>query len=164
MKVVQAPIAYERETDDRVIFLAGGITGVANWQRDALRLILRETPAQAPVVVLDPRQSQFDVANKDAAGAQIRWEVEHLQRANVTLFWFPACDPRVTVQPIALFELGMALGDHRCWGRGLVVGADPDYPRRTDIVEQCSNWLGPGFTVHDGLEATVKAAVAMVMW
>jgi hypothetical protein len=47
--------------------------------------------------------------------------------ADLTLFWFPRCDPRVTVQPITLFELGTALAEARLQGRLVTVGSDPDF-------------------------------------
>ena len=153
MKYIEAPAIYRPEPGDRTLFLAGGITGVQNWQAEAARLL-----GDVPVVVFNPRQPDFDVTNPDAAANQIAWEVACLRQSAVTLFWFPWCDPAVTVQPIALFELGMALGDARCWNRRLVVGTAPDYPRRFDVVEQCRH-VRPQLTVHQRLSETVSDAL-----
>ena len=154
MRYVEAPAVYQREPNDRTIFLAGGITGCVNWQADTLNLL-----AAREVVIFNPRQKNFNISNQSAAGAQIAWEVAHLCQADVTLFWFPACDPRTTVQPIALFELGMALAESQCLGRCLAVGVDENYPRWFDVVEQCRHAL-PQLVVHGKLEDTVSAALA----
>lgn len=156
MKCIEAPTYYQRQHGDHTIFLAGGITGVQDWQAEARQML-----DNTPVVVFNPRQPAFDVTNPDAAPAQIKWEVDHLRQSDVTLFWFPACDPAITVQPIALFELGMALGDACCWGRRLVVGTAPDYPRRFDVVEQCRHAL-PRLTVHQHLNEVVSDALVEI--
>lgn len=153
MRYIEAPAYYQRDAGDRTVFLAGGITGVQNWQAEAVEMF-----GDVPAVVFNPRQPAFDVTNSGAAAEQIAWEVAHLRQADVTLFWFPRCDPAVTVQPIALFELGMTLGDARNWGRRLVVGAAPDYPRRFDVVEQCRHAL-PCLKVHQYLNEVVSDAL-----
>lgn len=62
----------------------------------------------------------------------------------------PACDPRITVQPIALFELGSAL-ERISLDRHVIVGADLGYPRRFDVVEQVGLAV-PEITVHSTLD------------
>lgn len=75
----------------------------------------------------------------------------------LTLFWFPACDPSVTTQPIALFELGQVPGE----GRPLVVGTDPAYPRATDVRMLC-RLNAPGPTVHHHLPDLLGADLRAV--
>ena len=156
MRYIEAPAAYRREHGDRTLFLAGGITGCVDWQAEARERLGLEGNH---IVVFNPRRMNFDVADQDAAPAQIAWEVTHLRQTDVTLFWFPVCDPRVTVQPIALFELGMALGEASCRDRRLAVGVDRDYPRYLDVVEQCWH-TRPRMTVHAKLEDVIVAALA----
>lgn len=150
MRYVEAPTYYTPPPRQPTVFLAGGITGTPNWQAEAVHLL-----SGAPLVVFNPRQAAFDIANPSGAHDQIAWEVAHLRMADVTLFWFPACDPVVTVQPIALFELGMALGR----GRRIAVGAAPDYPRQLDVQEQCRH-ARPGLTVRDSLRDVVTDVLA----
>lgn len=154
MKYIEAPENYEPQADDPpAVFLAGGITGCEDWQAQ-----VRSVLAYAEVTVFNPRRADFDVTDPTAAPKQIAWEYQHLHLADVVMFWFPACDPKVTVQPIAMFELGAALERANFLGRKLVVGADQDYPRRFDVVEQC-RLARPELAVHDSLSATVHAAV-----
>ena len=154
MRYIEAPQNYApRPGDPPALFLAGGISGCENWQAQACELL-----ADAPVVVFNPRRADFDVADSAAAYKQIAWEYHHLRRADVTLFWFPACDRSVTVQPIALFELGATLEGANCYGRRLVVGVDQGYPRLFDVIEQCRH-ARPGLAVHISLQETVSAAL-----
>jgi hypothetical protein len=139
------------------VFLAGGITGVADWQAEA-RTALRSTSC----VVLNPRRADFDVTDPNGAATQVAWECHHRKlRRLVMMFWFPACDPVVTVQPIALLELGAELARTPSAHRRLVVGADPGYPRRADIVLQCHH-DAPQLSVHDTLDATLLATATAV--
>lgn len=104
----------------------------------------------APCTVMNPRRRLFPADDPDATAEQVRWEYEHLRRADVILFWF--AESR-SVQPIALYELGM----HAARAVPLVVGADAGYPRRRDIELQlcCAR---PGMIVWRTLEATAAAA------
>ena len=121
MLYVEAPTEYTGTVPS--IFLAGGITGCGNWQRE-LAFALRDTD----LVVLNPRRERFPIGDPTAAEGQIRWEFDHLRRATARLFWFSSA----TLCPIALFELG-------AWSRGgepLFVGVDPLYARSLDVEVQ----------------------------
>jgi len=63
-------------------------------------------------------------------------------------------DPSKTTQPIALFELGQALGE----GRRIVVGADPGYPRERDVHLLC-RINRPGMPVWSTLDDTLTTAI-----
>ncbi|MFI7543981.1 nucleoside 2-deoxyribosyltransferase domain-containing protein [Actinoplanes sp. NPDC049599] len=144
VRYVQAPQPYTGPGP--VLFLAGGISGCADWQAEAVAL-LRDAPG---LTVLDPRRSAFDLADPAVATEQITWEHTHLHRADVVLFWFA---PGGSVQPITLYELGV----HVTRGVPLAVGADPAYPRRLDVRVQLA-LARPGLIVHDTLADTVAAA------
>lgn len=105
------------------VFLAGGITGCPDWQREAVALLGDE-----PVALLNPRRANFPIGDPAAGPRQIEWEHRHLRAADAVVFWFP----RETLCPITLYELG-------AWSmtrKPLFVGAHPDYPRRTDVEVQ----------------------------
>jgi hypothetical protein len=104
-------------------------------------------------VVLNPRRASYPGGRPDAEREQITWEYEHLRRTDVILMWFCA----ETIQPIALYELGA----HAARGTRLAVGAHPGYPRRLDVLEQL-RLARPDVTVHDSLQATVRAAAALL--
>ena len=152
----RAPVAFRTGTriatvDGPIVFLAGGITGCPDWQADAAAML-----ADTNLVLCNPRRPEFDTADPAAADEQILWEVAHLRRADLTLFWFPPSGD--VPQPIALFELGMALGDRKCWGRKIVIGVDPDYCRRRDVIAQC-RCAAPAMPVHDRLDQVCAAAL-----
>lgn len=139
---IEAPTPYEPSDGDPMpVFLAGGITGCPDWQAGAAAALADSC------VVLNPRRAAFDVDDPDAAAEQIAWEHKHLHLPKmVTMFWFPAC----AMQPIALFELGAAL-ERETLDRPVTVGADPNYPRRFDIVEQLRHY-SPGKIVVSSLD------------
>jgi hypothetical protein len=105
------------------LFLAGGITGCPDWQREAATAL-----ADLPVILLNPRRENFPIDDPVSAPEQVEWEYRHLRRASAILFWFP----QEALCPIALYELG-------AWSmtdKTLFVGAHPLYARRTDVVIQ----------------------------
>jgi hypothetical protein len=130
------------------IFLGGGISGVADWQTEAIRYLRPVWPA-----VYNPRRADFPMGDASEGARQIRWEFEQLAVADAILFWFSF----ETTQPIVLYELGRwAASD-----KPLAVGADPRYERRFDVVEQLA-LARPGLTVHSDLPLTCAAANELV--
>ncbi|MEO3754523.1 nucleoside 2-deoxyribosyltransferase domain-containing protein [Streptomyces sp. B6B3] len=150
----EAPTYYRPQpADPPAVFLAGGITGVERWHDHAVEVLRAAT---RPVVVLNPSRARFSTDDPGAAWEQVSWEQHHLHLPTVvTLFWFPACDPAVTTQPIALFELGQALGERR----RIVVGAHPGYPREPDVRMLCQ-LTRPGTVVHADLDHVLGAALS----
>jgi hypothetical protein len=140
MREIQAPAAYEGGAD---LFLAGGISGTAHWQRHAVER-LRDSPG----VLFNPRrESEFLEGD---AEAQIEWEYRALRVSRAIFFWFPP----ETLCPITLFELG-------AWSMTdvpLLVGTHPDYARRLDVVKQLE-LVRPDVHVHDDLEELLDATV-----
>jgi hypothetical protein len=107
-------------------------------------------------VVLNPRRHHYDMTAPDIHAEQVAWEYRHLRLARAILFWFPACDPRVTVQPITLLELGTAIAEARLCGRTIAIGADNRYPRRIDLELQLAHAL-PQHPVHPTLRDVTGA-------
>lgn len=153
----EAPTDYDIDASDPpAVFLAGGITGCPRWHHHAVETL---RASGVPMVVLNPNRVDFPIHDPDAGWEQVRWEQHHLHLPGViTMMWFPACDAKVTTQPIAQFELGQALGENR----RLVVGADPGYPRRRD-VELMMRWNRPGASVCSSLDHLLDATVAEVV-
>lgn len=149
----EPPRYYEPRPDDpRAVFLAGGITHCPRWHDIATETFRSATE---DVVILNPNRAVFPIDDPDAGWEQVSWEQHHLHLPGVlTLFWFPASDPHLTTQPIALFELGQALGERR----PVVVGADPCYPREADVRMLC-RLSAPSTHVHASLPDTLHAAL-----
>lgn len=137
------------------VFLAGGISGCPDWQREAVALFT--TYAQMdhgmtePLVTLNPRRPSFTLDNPMAASEQVAWEHNHLMRADVVLFWFPASGD--IPQPIALYELGR----YAALDKPIVVGCDPGYARRVDVQLQMRH-ARTDLRVCDSLAATTARA------
>jgi len=122
MQYIEAPTQYEPK-GQKSLFLAGGITGCPDWQREVVAAL-----ADTDWVVLNPRRANFPIHDPNAAIAQITWEHEHLRKADAISFWFP----RETLCPIVLYELG-------AWSmtdKPLFIGMDREYQRRMDVVIQ----------------------------
>lgn len=136
MNYIEAPTEYEGS--EPALFLAGGVSDAENWQRRLLRLLPRGEYA-----VLNPRRVTFPADDTAAETQQIEWEVRHLRRAMLAVFWFPAH----TLCPITLLELGA------CWAaeKPIVVGADVAYARRFDM-EIHLRLQRPDVTIADTLE------------
>jgi len=137
------PIRDFQQSGREAVFLAGGISGTQNWQKQAAQSILDETT----LYVVNPRREGVDLMKTGhEAAAQIQWEYEHLRACNLVMFWFP----KETVCPIALFELGTFLGRGRDTAFSenakqtsykfpwVFVGCDPDYSRKFDLEQQIS--------------------------
>ena len=111
------------------------------------------------MVVLNPRRAHYDPSRGDSHEQQIEWEQRHLGLADLTAFWFPAGDPLVTVQPVALLELGFAMAEAGFTGKTFVVGVDDGYPRRVDVELQLRGRF-PGVPLYRDLDSTIRAALA----
>lgn len=149
----EAPDYYRPQpTDPPAIFLAGGITGVERWHTHAIKTL---QAAEPPLVILNPNRTSFPINDPNAAWEQVSWEQHHLHLPNtISLFWFPASAPETTTQPIAMFELGQALGERR----QIVVGAHPGYPREADVHMLCQ-LTTPGRPVYSDLNHVLHEAV-----
>jgi len=121
MRYIEAPNTYDGP--GKSVFLAGGITGCPDWQADVVKLL-----GNSALTLFNPRRASFPIHDPAASDAQIKWEYDHLRKADAILFWFP----RETLCPIALYELG-------AWsmtGKSIFVGVHPKYARRRDVELQ----------------------------
>lgn len=147
MEYIECPDTYEGDLP--TVFLAGGITDCPDWQQEAVGIL-----AHTELALLNPRRRDFPIHDPRAAYEQVTWEFEQLNDADVILFWFPAS---VSVQPIALYELGR----HAVRNTRLIVGADSDYSRRRDVEIQLALARGPGFPIYCTLDAVCAQVEGM---
>lgn len=124
MKYIKCPEIYTPNYADKVVFLGGGITNVADWQAEMAKLL-----AGRDITILNPRRDFYDNTNPDLANEQIKWEYDHLRESTAILFWFAS----ETLCPITLFEYGFHLGRYR---RQLFLGIHPEYKRKLDLEIQ----------------------------
>jgi Nucleoside 2-deoxyribosyltransferase like len=122
MKYIECPAEYLYAGSEPTLFLAGGITGAPDWQKEMVQRL-----AGSDLTLLNPRRAHWKT-KPGIEEEQIEWEHRHLAGADAILFWFPA----ETICPIALYELG-------AWNsrpKKLFIGCDPAYQRRRDVEIQ----------------------------
>jgi hypothetical protein len=121
MKYVECPEEYLGK--EKSLFIAGGITGCGNWQKDLVSALNNEN-----LVLINPRRKFYPLDNPNIENEQITWEHNHILRASAVSFWFP----NETLCPITLYELGI----QNAGKKPMFIGVDPKYARRTDIEIQ----------------------------
>jgi hypothetical protein len=123
-KVIEAPNEYAN-TNIKSLFLAGGITNCHDWQQDLIKYFEQVDE----LIIYNPRRKNFPIDDPGASLIQITWEYDYLKTCDILSFWFA----RGSLNPIVLYELGR-------WGnssdRPIVVGLDPEYERKQDVIIQ----------------------------
>lgn len=115
------------------VFLAGGITGCSNWQKEVINELKDEN-----ISVYNPRQKHFDVTDKNASYKQIVWEYERLEKMDIFSMYFCRGD---SIQPICLYELGrniirMQNRFPKDWQNRIIISVEDGYQREQDVVIQ----------------------------
>ncbi len=121
MKYIECPDIYEGSL--KRLFIAGGITGCSDWQKDLVSLL-----QPINIAVFNPRRANFPINDPTAAESQIIWEHTQMKNADFISFWF--CPE--TLNPIVLYELGYWMKSEK----PIVIGAHLEYKRLTDVIIQ----------------------------
>jgi hypothetical protein len=127
-KIIIAPNLYSKTEREVSLFLAGDITNCPDWQ-DYLSILLRKIE---DLVIYNPRRSNFPVCNPNASKEQIKWEYDHLKKADIISFWFS----HGSDNPIVLYELGKWCNSEDGRNKITVIGIDPNYSRKQDVIIQ----------------------------
>jgi hypothetical protein len=107
------------------IFLAGTITGAKiDWQKQ-----ITESLRDFDINVFNPRRANKP-EGEEGVREQIIWEYNMLRISDLISFWFSS----ETVAPITLYELGARSSKNQ----SIVIGIDPEYPRKFDVEVQMS--------------------------
>ena len=130
-----------------VVFLAGGITNSPRWQDVAVEYLAHSVDG---LTICNPRRPRDFEDDSVEYHRQVTWELDHLEAAELVLFWFPAAECRIT-----RIELGLALGR----GQKTIIGAEPGFVSRR-YLEVLTGRLG--LSLHDRLEATLMAVVTLL--
>ena len=126
-RYIEAIEDYKRELGDLSIFLAGGIIGCGDWQSKMTELL-----SGTKLDILNPRRNNFPDKEKEpyATTIQIKWEFDHLRKADMILFWFP----KEGLCQTSLYEIGAwAMTD-----KPLFVGIEPGYVKEKGLTAQLS--------------------------
>jgi len=120
----EAPAEIDATLHDS-IFLAGGIIGCPDWQRE-MRKLLENT--HKGFWIFNPRREIFPDKDPQVKEEQKKWEYKYLDKATAILFWFP----KEMTRPTTLFQLGAHLKDDKL----IFVGVHPNYPRKREVEIQ----------------------------
>ena len=152
MKIVVSPNRVETSKDVFSIFLAGSIEmGKArDWQAE-----IQDRLGALHGVIFNPRRADWDAswgtdASDDNFRTQVEWELDHLEKADLILFYF---DP-MTKAPISLMELGLFSRSGKC-----VVCCPDGYWRRGNLQIVCARY---GIPLVDSLEQLLTAATSHI--
>jgi len=111
---------------DWKLFLAGGITNVADWQS----IIINKLKDVNNLILFNPRRKNFPINDPNASKEQIIWEYKYLKESDFILFWFG----KGSLNPIVLYELG--LHGNSVKKKKIFIGIDPEYERKQDVEIQ----------------------------
>lgn len=116
------------------LFLAGGITGVSDWQSEIIERLMKDSENKihdylSNVIIYNPRRQKFPIHIIEESYKQITWEYNKLKNSDVICFWFASG----SLNPIVLFEYGKFITNNRV---KIIVGIDPDYERKIDVEIQ----------------------------
>lgn len=123
------------------IFLAGGITGCRDWQKECVEWLdeILYNDYERNVLIYNPRRDKWDMNNPSAAYQQIEWEFRNLEKMDIFSMYF--CTSDTSVGPICFYELGryicrMQMRFPNSWQRRIVISTDKGYSRANDVCYQ----------------------------
>ena len=135
-RVIKPPAPIVVAPGTRALFLAGSIEmGQAEDWQAALTAAL----APYPITILNPRRDEWDASWRQSIDeprfrAQVEWELDGLDRADVIAMWFAPS----TKSPITLLELGLHAKSRR-----LVVGCPDGFHRKGNVEIVCARYAIP---------------------
>lgn len=145
MRVITAPEPLKLNGNEVGCFLAGGIVGCHNWQKeviDHLKKMEKEGLDLSNLVLFNPRRDIFPIDHKEAAEEQIEWEFDALN-IWTTIFSMYFCGGE-SDQPICMYELGYNLARRFSPYRTpdeytlstVIVDVEKGYKREQDVAIQ----------------------------
>ncbi len=101
------------------VYIAGAIDmgDAENWQHEVILQFAHEES----IILLNPRREKFTDAMEQA---QIKWELEAMENADLILMWFP----EKSEAPISFLEMGLYLRSGK-----LVLGVEKGFYRQKNI-------------------------------
>lgn len=130
-QVIVAPsLEVQKHTS---VFLGGGITGCADWQKEVCDFLKDEE-----ITIFNPRRDKFDISDNTLTMQQIEWEFKRLECCDIFSMYF--CNSE-SVQPICMYELGRNIVRMQSrfpltWQHRIIVNVEPGYKRKDDVYWQ----------------------------
>ena len=135
------------------VFLAGSINNGASrdWQSEVVGLLHDFTD---DIIIYNPRRASWNSdPDPEFLSLQIKWELEHIVRADFVFFYFDEAG----LSPVSMLELGLCVNSHAMRlpnsGGRLIVVAHPKAPRRTNLQVTIAG--GFGIPVFSDLKLSV---------
>jgi len=151
MKIINAPDVYDVADSETTLFLAGGIQGCKEWQKEFIRYANTSNPKDIEnLIILNPRRDNFPIHDPNAAKEQIEWEFNNLNTCDIFSMYFDG--PTASDQPICFYELGryVALMQSNYpddFQDRVVITCSPNFKRHMDVVIQCELIFGENIVV-----------------
>ncbi len=130
---------------NKSIFLAGGIMQCPHWQDEIVEL-LKDTSLN----VFNPRRKEFPMGDPNEETRQIAWEKNHLDAADLILYWFSP----PTNNPIVFYELGRYIIS----SKDIFIGVDPAFERKNDVHIQVG-LVRPHFKIVSTIQELAQQVV-----
>lgn len=154
MRIITPIDADQRPLPGRpMVFLAGSIDEgrAERWQDEAITAL-----AHLDVTVLNPRRSAWNAdlrqdIDEPEFVAQVEWELDGIERADVVLFHFSPQGPA----PISLLELGKATA----LGKRIIISCPEGYWRRGNVQVVARR---ADATFHDRLEDAITDLIGVL--
>ena len=160
-----------------LFFLAGPISGGADWQKDCTLHLLSKSPDCVVVCPCHWGESHelsayLNAPVIDAENNQIQWERHYMELAGCNnghpgcvLFWLPEeskLNPRKGSKPYAMDtrrELGKWCAYLKLLEVSIVIGGDSNFPGLFSIRDEFNNAFGGVFPFYESLDSLTAAAV-----
>jgi len=143
------------------IFLAGGITGCRDWQKECIEQLdkILYNNDEHNVLIYNPRRDKWDMNDPSAGRRQIDWEFQNLERMDIFSMYF--CTSDMSVGPICFYELGryicrMQMRFPNSWQKRIVISTDHGYSRTEDVYWQ-SRLAGDGIRINNEVSPLAHA-------
>ena len=134
MKVITSPNIHNRQPEDIVCFLAGGISNCPDWQKTVIEEIEKtEDIDLSHLVIFNPRQENFKMYDAVTAQKQIEWEFRWLEQCDIFSMYFCNAD---SVQPICMYELGRHVLKKERQPNNIIISIEDGYARQFDVITQ----------------------------
>lgn len=151
--IIKAPRSTDYLLAAPSVFLAGSIEmGKAElWQERLAKDIGHE---KKNLYVYDPRRDDWDSSweqniNNEQFSQQVRWELDHIGKANLVVFYFD----KNTQSPITLMELGLVAGS----GKPAVVFCPEGFWRKGNVDIICEVYNIPMAKTYEDLVSFVNS-------
>jgi len=157
---VYKPLNTLNNPEDKLkIFLAGGIDKAPDWQKEAENYFI-EKYSNFPIALFNPRaETKFEKEDHVTHEKQVKWEFDHLIKADAILFWFPENAPCTT----SLFELGFWVLSGKTF-----IGINPGHYKEKSLKTQIkliNDFRYPinQITINSSLEDTINNTILSLL-